>query len=66
MEIRELTVEPREGMGKGAAGRLRRKGLVPAILYGGENTGGEDHRGPEDVAGSSTATAPALSWCTFG
>ena len=35
MNIRELSVEPREALGKGAVGRLRRKGLVPAILYGG-------------------------------
>jgi large subunit ribosomal protein L25 len=35
MEIRELTVEPRDGRGKGAAKRLRRAGRVPAILYGG-------------------------------
>ena len=35
MNIRELSVEPREAVGKGAVGRLRRQGLVPAILYGG-------------------------------
>jgi large subunit ribosomal protein L25 len=34
MEIRELTVERREGRGKSAAKRLRREGRVPAILYG--------------------------------
>jgi large subunit ribosomal protein L25 len=34
MEIRELTVERREALGKGAVRRLRRQGLVPAILYG--------------------------------
>ncbi len=34
MEIRELTVERRNGRGKGAAKRLRREGRVPAILYG--------------------------------
>jgi len=34
MEIRELTVERRDGRGKGAAKRLRREGRVPAILYG--------------------------------
>jgi large subunit ribosomal protein L25 len=34
MEIRELTVEHRDGRGKGAAKRLRRAGRVPAILYG--------------------------------
>jgi large subunit ribosomal protein L25 len=34
MEIRELTVERREGRGKAAAKRLRREGRVPAILYG--------------------------------
>jgi large subunit ribosomal protein L25 len=34
MNIRDLSVEPREAVGKGAAGRLRRKGLVPAVLYG--------------------------------
>ncbi len=30
----ELTVEPRAASGKGAAGRLRREGRVPAIVYG--------------------------------
>ncbi len=34
MEIRELTVERRDAVGKGAVRRLRRRGLVPAILYG--------------------------------
>jgi large subunit ribosomal protein L25 len=34
MEIRELTVERREALGKSVARRLRRRGLVPAILYG--------------------------------
>jgi large subunit ribosomal protein L25 len=34
MELRELTVERRDTAGKGAAKRLRRQGLVPAILYG--------------------------------
>ena len=37
MNIRELSVEPREALGKGAVGRLRRSGLVPAILYGAGN-----------------------------
>lgn len=35
MELRELTIKKRDGVGKGAAKRLRRNGLVPAILYGG-------------------------------
>ena len=35
MELRELTITRREGIGKGAAKRLRREGRVPAILYGG-------------------------------
>lgn len=34
MNISDLPVRPREGTGKGAARRLRRAGLVPAILYG--------------------------------
>jgi large subunit ribosomal protein L25 len=34
MNIRELAVEPRDALGKAAVGRLRRKGLVPAVLYG--------------------------------
>jgi large subunit ribosomal protein L25 len=34
MQIRELSVERREGTGKGAARRLRRAGRIPAILYG--------------------------------
>jgi large subunit ribosomal protein L25 len=35
MEIRELTVMPREGVGKSVARRLRRSGKTPGILYGG-------------------------------
>src|SRR5215831_1947359 len=35
MEMRELTIQRRDGTGKGAAKRLRRAGHVPAILYGG-------------------------------
>ncbi len=32
----ELTAEPRSDMGKGASRRLRKAGLVPAIIYGGD------------------------------
>jgi large subunit ribosomal protein L25 len=35
MPIQELTIKRRATTGKGAAGRLRRAGEVPAILYGG-------------------------------
>lgn len=35
MNIRELSVEPRDAVGKGPVGRLRREGRVPAVLYGG-------------------------------
>ena len=34
MEMVELTIQKREGTGKGSAGRLRRAGHVPAVLYG--------------------------------
>ncbi|MFQ5328858.1 MAG: 50S ribosomal protein L25/general stress protein Ctc [Thermodesulfobacteriota bacterium] len=34
MEELSLSVTKREGLGKGAAGRLRREGIVPAVLYG--------------------------------
>jgi len=34
MNIRELSVQRRESIGKGPVRRLRRQGLVPAILYG--------------------------------
>lgn len=37
MNIRELSAEPRTALGKGAVGRLRRRGLVPAVLYGAGN-----------------------------
>ena len=32
----ELNAEPRSDMGKGASRRLRKTGLVPAIIYGGD------------------------------
>src|SRR5262252_3081451 len=35
MEMRQLTIQKREGTGKGPVGRLRRAGQIPAILYGG-------------------------------
>jgi large subunit ribosomal protein L25 len=35
MDMRDLSIHPRDGIGKGAAKRLRRAGRVPAILYGG-------------------------------
>lgn len=34
MEMSELTIQKREGTGKGVARRLRRAGSVPAVLYG--------------------------------
>src|SRR5512132_3802792 len=35
MQTQELTIKRREGTGKQIAKRLRREGVVPAILYGG-------------------------------
>jgi large subunit ribosomal protein L25 len=35
MDMRQLTIEKRESVGKGPVGRLRRAGKIPAILYGG-------------------------------
>lgn len=35
MAMQELTIKQREGTGKQAAKRLRREGVVPAVLYGG-------------------------------
>ena len=35
MDMRQLTIRKRDGVGKGPARRLRRAGQVPAILYGG-------------------------------
>jgi large subunit ribosomal protein L25 len=35
MNIREITVTTREGVGKEAAKRIRRQGRLPAVLYGG-------------------------------
>jgi large subunit ribosomal protein L25 len=35
MQMQELTITKREGTGKGIARRLRRTGVVPAVLYGG-------------------------------
>ncbi|MBI2528566.1 MAG: 50S ribosomal protein L25 [Candidatus Rokubacteria bacterium] len=42
MEMRALTIERREGTGKGPARRLRRAGRIPAVLYGGAS--------PESIA----------------
>src|SRR5215510_5796140 len=38
MQTQELTIKRREGTGKQFAKRLRREGVVPAILYGGAKT----------------------------
>ena len=35
MDIRELTIQKRDGTGKERAKRLRREGRVPAVMYGG-------------------------------
>ena len=35
MQMQELTIKRREGTGKQLAKRLRRAGVVPAVLYGG-------------------------------
>jgi large subunit ribosomal protein L25 len=35
MQMQELTITRREGTGKGLAKKLRRTGIVPAVLYGG-------------------------------
>jgi len=34
MEAKKLNVQPREGGGKAVAGRLRRDGKIPAVIYG--------------------------------
>lgn len=36
MEVREINVKLREKLGKGEAKRLRKKGLTPGIIYGGD------------------------------
>jgi large subunit ribosomal protein L25 len=38
MQMQELTITRRDGTGKQLAKRLRREGVVPAILYGGAKT----------------------------
>jgi large subunit ribosomal protein L25 len=38
MQMQELTIKRREGTGKQVAKRLRREGVVPAIVYGGGQT----------------------------
>ena len=35
-----LAAATRDGLGKNEARRLRRAGRVPAVLYGGDSTGG--------------------------
>jgi len=36
MSIQEVVVTRREGRGKGPAGRLRRSGYIPSVVYGGQ------------------------------
>lgn len=36
MSIQEVVVTSREGRGKGPAGRLRRSGYIPSVVYGGQ------------------------------
>jgi large subunit ribosomal protein L25 len=57
-EIQELTVSPRPGTGKGPAYQARRKGLIPAIVYGG-------HGQPENVAVDAHALALCLEKGAF-
>ena len=35
-QVQELKVEAREGTGKGPSFQTRQKGLIPAIIYGGD------------------------------
>ena len=35
-QIQELSVEPRQGTGKGPAYQIRQSGKVPGIVYGGD------------------------------
>src|SRR5690348_8685301 len=42
-EIQELRAEARQGTGKGPAYRARQKGVVPAVVYGGDSA-------PENVS----------------
>lgn len=51
-EIQELSVQPRPGTGKGPSYQTRQKGLIPAIIYGGNEE-------PEPVA----VEAHALTLC---
>ncbi|MBN1423744.1 50S ribosomal protein L25 [Candidatus Fermentibacteria bacterium] len=53
MERISLEVQPRTGLGKGNAGKLRRQGFVPAIVYGKETD-------PESVSLEEKALRSAL------
>lgn len=52
MQMQELTIKRREGTGKGLAKKLRREGIVPAILYGGT--------GPEAISVDPKAIMKAM------
>lgn len=54
MEPQSLTIENRTGTGKGAARRLRARGLVPGVFYG-------PGAGPVEIAATPKALAVALS-----
>jgi large subunit ribosomal protein L25 len=52
MQTQELTIKRREGTGKGIAKKLRRAGIVPAVLYGGA--------GPEAISVDPKAILKAM------
>jgi large subunit ribosomal protein L25 len=57
-EMQQLTAEPRTGTGKGPSYRVRAKGHVPAVIYGGNGT-------PENVSVERHALERYTSTGTF-
>ena len=61
MQTQELTIKRREGTGKQVAKRLRRSGVVPAVLYGGaklETVAVDPRAVPTSLSFNPNVTAP--------
>ena len=64
MDRVKLVVHPRDAAGSREARRLRRSGLIPAVLYGSGNAGREHRRRRSTPCATRSAPAPACTPCS--